>query len=147
MTQPDRAPEANPPSPWRVHAQSGLMGTLGPLMSRREPGGWAYAIELRDEHLNRAGMVHGGTLAALMDHALSTIAWDRAGRLPCVTVQLNMNFLGPSRAGQLLVARGRVDHESGSLIFLGGSLHADDVLVGSAQAIMKRLKARDPDGA
>ncbi|WP_442594662.1 PaaI family thioesterase [Parapusillimonas sp. JC17] len=137
MNQP--VPPVDTLPPWRTHALPGLMGMLGPLMSRREAGGWAYAIRLREEHLNQAGVVHGGTLAALMDHALSAIAWDHAGRTPCVTVQLNVNFLAPSRAGQLLVAQGHVDHEAGSLLFLNGSLRADGVLVGSAQGIMKRL--------
>ncbi|PLC51462.1 phenylacetic acid degradation protein [Pollutimonas subterranea] len=119
------------------------MGVLGPLLTRRDGDQWAYAIRVRDEHLNQAQVVHGGTITALMDHALSTIAWDRAGRVPCVTVQLNVNFLGTSRAGQLLVARGKVSHEAGSLLFLDGTLHADDILVSTAQAIMKRLEKRD----
>ncbi|WP_233208162.1 PaaI family thioesterase [Pollutimonas subterranea] len=130
-------------SGWRAHDLPGLLGVLGPLLTRRDGDQWAYAIRVRDEHLNQAQVVHGGTITALMDHALSTIAWDRAGRVPCVTVQLNVNFLGTSRAGQLLVARGKVSHEAGSLLFLDGTLHADDILVSTAQAIMKRLEKRD----
>jgi uncharacterized protein (TIGR00369 family) len=118
------------------------MGTLGPLLTRREGDHWAYAIRVRDQHLNQAQVVHGGTITALMDQALSTIAWDRAGRIPCVTVQLNVSFLDASRAGQLLIARGKVSHQAGSLIFLDGSVYADDVLVGTAQAVMKRLEKR-----
>lgn len=129
-------------SPWRTHELPGLMGTLGPLLTRREGDQWAYAIRIRNEHLNPAKVVHGGTLTALVDHTLSTIAWDSSGRTPCVTVQLNVNFLGASRSGQLLTARGKVTHETGSLVFLDGTLHADDVLVGTAQAIMKRLQTR-----
>lgn len=128
-------------SSWRQHKLPGLMGILGPLLSRRDGEGWAYAIRLRDEHLNPAGAVHGGTLAALMDHALSAIAWSHTDKTPCVTIQLNTSFLGPSRSGQLLVAQGRVDRETGSLLFLSGSVYADDVLVGTAQAIMKCLRA------
>ncbi len=118
------------------------MGALGPLLTRREGDQWAYAIRLGNDHLNLAQVVHGGTLTALMDHALSTIAWNSAGKAPCVTVQLNVNFLGASRSGQLLVARGKVTHETGSLIFLDGALHADDAPVATAQAIMKRLEKR-----
>lgn len=127
---------------WRTHDLPGLLGVLGPLLTRRDGDQWAYAIRVRDDHLNQAQVVHGGTITALLDHALSTIAWDRAGRAPCVTVQLNVNFLGASRSGQLLIARGKASHETGSLIFLDGTLHADDVLVSTAQAIMKRLEKR-----
>ncbi|NYT60843.1 PaaI family thioesterase [Alcaligenaceae bacterium] len=127
---------------WRPHDQPGLMGTLGPLLARREGDQWAYAIRVRNEHLNLAEVVHGGTLTALIDHALGTIAWNSAGKVPCVTVQLNVNFLGSSRLGQLLIARGKISHEAGSLTFLDGTLHADDTLVGTAQAIMKRFAKR-----
>jgi uncharacterized protein (TIGR00369 family) len=139
------APTSVSPPPWRRHAVPGLMGALGPLMSRREADGWAYALELGDAHLNQAGIVHGGTLAALLDHALSAIAWDHTGKTPCVTVQLNVSFLGSSRAGQLLIARGQVDRETTSLLFLTGSVYAENTLVGTAQAIMKPLRSRAQD--
>jgi uncharacterized protein (TIGR00369 family) len=131
--------------PWRRHDVPGLMGALGPLLSRREQDGWTYALEVREAHLNQAGIVHGGTVAALLDHALSTIAWSHVGKVPCVTVQLNVSFSGSSRAGQLLIARGRVDRETGTLLFLTGSVYADDTLVGTAQAVMKPLRGAAPD--
>lgn len=127
---------------WREHRPPGLMSTLGPLLSRRETEGWAYGLRLDSRHLNQAGIVHGGTLTALMDHALSTIAWEHAGKAPCLTVQLNTSFLRAARAGQLMVARGTVTHSSGSMLFLDGSLHADEVLAATAQAVMKRLPPR-----
>jgi len=118
------------------------MSALGPLLSRREGEGWAYGLRIDSRHLNQAGIVHGGTLTALMDQALSTIAWEHAGKTPCLTVQLNTSFLRAARAGQTLSARGTVTHGSGSMLFLDGSIHADDVLVATGQAIMKRLSPR-----
>lgn len=135
-------PLSAPPSPWREHLPPGLMTTLGPLLSRREDGGWVYGLQLDERHLNQAGMVHGGTITALLDHALSTLAWEHAGKTACVTVQLSTSFLQAARPGQLLVARGRVTQSGGSLLFLEGCLQADDTLVATAQAVMKRLTAR-----
>lgn len=137
----DQAVAIDAPS-WREHRPSGLMSTLGPLLSRREADGWAYGLNLDARHLNQAGIVHGGTLTALMDHALSTIAWEHAGKVACVTVQLNTSFVRAAQAGQTLVARGAVTHGSGSLLFLDGTLHAGDMLVATAQAVMKRLAPR-----
>ena len=128
--------------PWREHLPPGLMTTLGPLLSRREACGWAYALQLDDRHLNQAGIVHGGTLTALLDHALSTLAWEHAGKTACVTVHLSTSFLQAARPGQLLVARGGITQSGGSLLFLDGSLQADDTLVATAQAVMKRLSPR-----
>ncbi|HZH55898.1 MAG TPA: PaaI family thioesterase [Burkholderiaceae bacterium] len=127
---------------WREHQPSGLMSTLGPLLSRREADEWVYGMRVDARHLNQAGLVHGGTLTTLMDHALSTIAWQHAGKSPCLTVQLNTNFLSGAQNGQLLVARGRVTHSTGSMVFLDGSIQADGTLVATGQAIMRRLAAR-----
>lgn len=126
---------------WREHHPTGLMSALGPLLSRRETDSWVYGLKLDSRHLNPAGIVHGGTVTALMDHALSTIAWDHSGKTPCVTVQLNTSFLRPAKAGQVLSARGTVTHSAGSMLFLDGTLHVDDLLIATAQAVMKRLGA------
>src|SRR5690606_34026346 len=117
----------------------GLMSTLGPLLSRREDKGWAYALKMDARHLNQAGAVHGGTITALLDHALSTIAWEHSNRTACVTIQLDTSFLSPARITDLLIARGEVTHGAGSIIFLTGTLHSGPVLVATAQAVMKRL--------
>ena len=111
------------------------------MLTRREPQGWAYGLKLRADHLNQVGVAHGGTLATLLDQALSAIAWQHAGKQPCVTVQLNTSFLHAARLHQELIARGCVTHTTGALLFMTGTLHADDQLIATAQAIMKRLKA------
>lgn len=135
-------PEAAVLPAWREHHPAGLMSTLGPLLSRREGDSWVYGLRIDERHLNQAGIVHGGTLTALLDHAVSTIAWDLSNKQPCVTVQLNTSFLRSARAGQILCARARANHTSGSMLFLEATLHADEVLVATAQAVMKRLTPR-----
>ncbi len=129
-------------SPWREHQPPGLMTALGPLLSRREGDSWAYGLRLDSRHLNQAGIVHGGTVTALLDHALSTIAWEHSGKVACVTVQLNTSFLRTAKPGELLSARGSVTHSSGSMLFLDGTLRADDTLIATGQAVMKRLTVR-----
>lgn len=117
------------------------MGCLGPMLTRREPQGWAYGLKLRADHLNQAGVAHGGTLTTLLDQALSAIAWQQSNKQPCVTLQLNTSFLQAARLHQQLIARGSITHTTGALLFMTGTLHADDQLIATAQAIMKRLKA------
>ena len=128
-----------PSTSWREHHPPGLMAALGPLLSRPEGDSWVYGLALDSRHLNPGGIVHGGTLTALMDHALSTLAWAHSDKTPCVTVQLNTSFLRAAKAGQVLSARGKVTHSTGSMLFLDGTLHIDDVLIATGQAVMKRL--------
>lgn len=123
---------------WKPFRSAGrFMALAGPLWARREDEGWAYAIAATDAHLNPAGVVHGGLLATLMDHALSTMAWEAAGRLPCVTVQLDTHFLDAVPAGALIEARGRLVRRTARLLFMQGTLSVDGNDVLAAQAVMK----------
>lgn len=124
---------------WRPRALPGLIGLVGPLYTRQEAAGWAYALLPTAAHLNPAGVVHGGLLTTLADHALSAIAWQASGRVPCVTVQLDTHFLAAAQAGRLLEARGRVVRITGSLVFMQGAITVagDEVLL--ASAVMKKL--------
>jgi acyl-coenzyme A thioesterase PaaI-like protein len=85
-------------------------------------------------------IAHAGPLLTLVDHAMSTVAWEAAGRVPCVTLQLDSHFAAPVLAGQFVEARAQVARRTGSLIFMRGDLRVSDSLVLSAQALMKPLK-------
>ena len=121
---------------WTPRTLPGFAGLVGPLWTRREGDGWAYAILVEDRHANPAGLAHGGLVSTLADHALSVIAWEANARRPCITVALDVRFLAPARPGDLLVARGRVVRQTGSLAFLEGRVTVGDIEVATATAIM-----------
>jgi len=130
---------------WRQRTLRGFADRMGPLWTRREGDAWAYAILATADHLNPAGHVHGGLLCALFDHVVSAVAWQAVGRQPCVTVQLNTQFLAPAREGQLLEGRARVTRATASLVFVEGviSVATDEVMRGaSVQKIMARTTPR-----
>ena len=87
------------------------------------PGPTAFLAEER--HTNPAGIVHGGMLTTLLDHALSVIAWEANERKPCITVALDVQFLAPARPGDFVVAAGRIVRQTSSLVFMQGSLTVD----------------------
>ncbi|WP_298933224.1 PaaI family thioesterase [uncultured Ramlibacter sp.] len=126
---------------WKKRSLGGFIDCAGPLWTRKEDTAWAYAILADDRHLNPAGMVHGGLLETLMDHALSAIAWEASGRLKCVTLQLDAHFLAPATKGMLIEARGSVVHRTASMLFMQGLLSVDGQPVMSAQALMKIVAA------
>lgn len=130
-------PEALAPDGWRQRALPGFIGLVGPLWTRKEDSGWAYGLLATAEHTNPAGMVHGGLLATLIDHALSAIAWEALGRRACVTVQLDTQFLTAAQAGQFLEARGRVVRATSTLVFLQGQIVVGGTEVVAASAILK----------
>ena len=122
---------------WKARSLPGFAGLVGPIWTRKEDAGWAYGLLTTKAHLNPAGLVHGGLLTTLIDHALSAIAWETVGRRACVTVQLDTQFLSSAREGQFLEARGRVARASSSLVFIQGAISVDGNEALIASAVMK----------
>lgn len=138
--------EALAASGWRQRALPGFVGLIGPLWTRKEDAGWAYGLLATPQHLNPAGVVHGGLLTTLIDHALSAIAWEAVERRACVTVQLDTQFVAAARDGQFLEARGRVVRATSNLVFVQGQVAVAGTEVVSASAVLKVLSAPGPVG-
>ena len=130
---------------WKARSLPGFMGTAGPLWTRREDAGWGYGLLAEARHLNPLGVVHGGTLLTLLDHAISTVAWEASGRLPCVTLQLDTHFLASVSEGEFAEARAEVSHRTSKLMFMRGHLTVEGRPVLTAQAIMRVKSAPTPD--
>jgi uncharacterized protein (TIGR00369 family) len=126
---------------WTLRSLKGFIEVAGPLWTRREDGGWAYGLLCEAQHLNPAARVHGGALVTVLDHAISSVAWEACDRAPCVTLQLDTQFLGAVREGQFAEARALVSHRTGNLVFMRGSVQVDGQPVLMAQAILKVLSA------
>src|ERR1700682_1365326 len=78
---------------WQPRALPGFLHFVGSLWTKKEGDSWAYGIVAEDKHTNPAGVVHGGMLTTLLDHALSAIAWEANERKPCITVALDVPSL------------------------------------------------------
>ncbi|SEJ95042.1 PaaI family thioesterase [Achromobacter sp. NFACC18-2] len=142
----DAAVDAAVPPGWRKKTLPGFAGRIGPLWVCKEEASWAYGLLATADHLNPAGVVHGGLLTALLDHGISAVAWEALGRRACVTVQLDTHFLAAARAGQFLELRARVVRATSSLVFMQGEISAAGQAIATAVAVLKQVGAA-PKGA
>jgi uncharacterized protein (TIGR00369 family) len=124
---------------WKPRALPGFAGLVGPLWTRKEGDTWAYGVLADDRHTNPAGLVHGGMICTLLDHALSAIAWEANARKPCVTVAFDAHFLAPARAGDFMIARGRITRQTTTLAFLQGTLAAGEATIATASTVVRVL--------
>ena len=124
-------------SGWKARTLEGFIGSVGPLWTRKENDSWAYGLVASTQHTNPAGIVHGGLLMTLIDQALSAIAWEDAGRRPCLTIQLDVRFLSAVKPPTLIEARGRVVRRTATLCFVEGNLTVGAEVVVTASAILK----------
>jgi uncharacterized protein (TIGR00369 family) len=106
----------------------------------------AYRAGLR--FTNRAGVVQGGVLAAMLDEAmaLACVAMDEF-RTVVPTLELKVSFIAPARPGRF-VAEGQVVRKGRSVAFAEGRLFdaAGDLLAtaSTTMRVVPREKAMKP---
>ena len=83
-------------------SETGLPGYLGIRTLDIGPGRMVAAFEVRPELLNPFGSLHGGALAALVDHVLGSVLYPviQPGAW-AATTEFKLNLLAPVREGQL----------------------------------------------
>ena len=83
----------------------GYAERLGAAVTGTEDGGARIEFEVREEHLNPAGTLHGGVLATLVDTAMGEAVRTTTGEgeVPA-TSQLTVTYLRPGTPGPLSVS-------------------------------------------
>jgi uncharacterized protein (TIGR00369 family) len=103
-------------------------------------------MQIRDDHMNSMGIVHGGVYMSMMDGAFGhAVAWCAvAGNVrSAVTVSMNTTFLASARVG-VLVARGRVESQNGRIVAVTGDVvDAAGTLCATGQATFMYLPGND----
>lgn len=107
-------------------------------------------LQLRPEHLNRSGVVHGGLLSTLLDHAagLSCLFCPEPGRRRNgMTLTLTTTYVAQARTGRVMVVGERVK-AGRSIFFARSEARADDgTLLATATGAYKfRRGSEAPEG-
>ena len=112
-------------------------GVLFKTISETE---YEFKSVINKNHLNAIGITHGGYLSALIDSGAGTAAHRAAGNVPCVTISLDIKFIGSSKEGDEIVGHTRIIKRSASLVFLCCEHICDTKIITSALFIWKILK-------
>ena len=100
---------------------------------------------ISENHLNAAGITHGGYLSALVDAGAGTAAHRSAENAPCVTISLDLKFIGTSKIGDEIIGRVKILKKTKTLVFLFCELKCEDKIITSASGVWKILKIK-PSG-
>ena len=112
-------------------------GLLFRTVSEKE---YQFKTTIKENHLNAAGITHGGFIAAVVDAGAGTAAHRAAGKEPCVTISLELKFISPVKLGQELIGTTKIKKKSKSMIFLTCELKTSDKIVATASGVWKILK-------
>ena len=125
----------------QISLKPGFMKHNGGLLFRtindRE---YQYKSIINENHLNAAGITHGGFIAAFVDAGAGTAAHRAANNSPCVTISLELKFISAVQLGQELVGNTKIQKKTKSMVFLTCELTAGNKIVATASGVWKILK-------
>lgn len=80
----------------------GLRETLAIETEKKSDGGAVSTMQASSEHLNDAGIVHGGAVATLADCAMGSAVCTTLDDEAPLTVEMKVNYLEPAKEGTLI---------------------------------------------
>ena len=112
-------------------------GVLFKTISQDE---YHFKTTIKENHLNAAGITHGGFIAAFVDAGAGTAAHRSAESNPCVTVSLELKFISMVQLGQELIGKTKIQKKTKSMVFLTCELLVANKIVATASGVWKILK-------
>ena len=103
---------------------------------------YEFKTTINENHLNAAGITHGGYLSALVDAGSGTAVHRAAGNLPCVTISLDLKFIGASRKGDEIIGLTRILKKTTTLVFIFCELKCNSKTITSGSGVWKILTKR-----
>ena len=101
---------------------------------------YEFKSTIKENHLNAARITHGGYLAALIDAGAGTAAHRSSENAPCVTISLDLKFIGVSKVEDEVIGRVKILKRTKTLIFLFCELSSNEKIITSASGVWKILK-------
>ena len=130
----------------QISLKPGFMKHNGGVLFRNiSDNEYEFKSIINENHLNAAGITHGGYLAALIDAGAGTEANRSEDNAPCVTISLDLKFIGTSKIGDEIIGNVKILKKTKTLIFLFCELKSNNKIITSASGVWKILKVKPSD--
>ena len=125
----------------QISINPGFMKHNGGLLFKAiKENEYQFKTIINENHLNAAGITHGGFISAFVDAGAGTAAHRTANNNPCVSISLELKFISAVRLGQELFGNTKIQKKTKSMIFLTCELTAGNKIVATASGVWKILK-------
>ena len=129
----------------QISLKPGFMKHNGGLLFRTiSKDEYEFKTTIKENHLNAAGITHGGFIAAFVDAGAGSAAHRAANQGVCVTISLELKFISAVKLGQKLVGKTKIQKKTKSMIFLTCKLTVENKIVATASGIWKILNKELP---
>ena len=131
----------------QISINPGFMKHNGGLLFKTiKENEYEFKTIINENHLNAAGITHGGFIAAFVDAGAGTAAHRSADNSPCVTISLELKFISTVKLGQELIGKTIIQKKTKSMVFLTCELRVENKIVATASGVWKILKLSGPGG-
>ena len=125
----------------QISLNQGFMKHNGGLLFKKiSDNEYEFKTTIKENHLNAAGITHGGFISAVVDAGAGTAAHRAVSNNPCVTISLELKFISAVKLGQELIGIVKIQKKTKSMVFLTCELKAENKIVATASGIWKKLK-------
>ena len=130
----------------QISLKKGFMKHNGGVLFRNiSENEYEFKTTISENHLNAAGITHGGYLSALVDAGAGTAAHRAANNAPCVTISLDLKFIGASKVRDEIIGYTKILKKTNTLVFLFCELKCNNKIITSASGVWKILKIKPSD--
>ena len=125
----------------QISTKSGFMKHNGGLLVRKvSENEFQFKAKVTSNHLNRAGITHGGYLPSTIDSGCGSAAHRSVENIPCVTISLEIKFIAPTKEGDEILGTATISKKTKSMIFLVCKLECDGKITATASGVWKILR-------
>ena len=97
-----------------------------------------FKTTVNENHLNRAGITHGGYIASIIDAGIGTGVHRTTSKNIFVTISLDIKFIGSSKIGDEIIGKVKIEKITNSLVFANCKLECEDKIIASASGVWKK---------
>ena len=101
---------------------------------------YEFKTIIKENHLNAIGITHGGYISSIIDSGAGTGAHRAANNSPCVTISLDIKFIGATKLNDEVIGFVKILKQTKSMVFLICHLKCNEKIIASASGIWKILK-------
>ena len=124
----------------QISLKPGFMKHNGGLLFRKISNkNYEFKTKINKKHLNRAGITHGGYIAAIIDAGAGTGAHRVTSNKVCVTISLDIKFIASTKLNDKIFGFVKILKRTKSMVFLICHLKSNKKIIASASGIWKIL--------
>ena len=124
----------------QISIKPGFMKHNGGLLFKEiSENEYEFKTTIEENNLNTAGITHGGYIASIIDSGAGTGAYRAANNSMCVTISLDIKFIGATKLGDEIIGFVKILKRTKSMVFLICHLKSNEKIIASASGIWKIL--------